>query len=161
MSTRGRKPTPTHLKLVRGNPGKRKIGRGEPTPKIVPCPPPSFLSDDAKVEWGRVSEQLEVLGMLTVVDRAALAAYCQAYGRWALAERELAKVLGGSGFGSGLLYIGANSRMCRNPLITIANEAMRDMVKFSIEFGMTPSSRSRIHVPENTREQDPAEAFFS
>lgn len=161
MPTKGRKPTPTHLKLVRGNPGKRRISENEVRPDVVPASPPSFLSDDAKAEWGRISAQLEALGMLTVVDHAALAAYCQAYGRWVLAERELGKVLGAAGPGGGLLYKGANSRICRNPLISIANEAMRDMVKFCNEFGMTPSSRVRIHVSKDDKEQDPAEAFFA
>jgi len=62
--------------------------------------------------------------------------------------------------GGGLVYVGAKNRMCRHQLISIANEAMRDMVKFSVEFGMTPSSRSRIHVSNDDRQPDPADRFF-
>ena len=56
MATRGRKPTPTHLKLVRGNPGKRALPKkGTEIPVVVEeVTPPEFLSTDAKVEWGRM-----------------------------------------------------------------------------------------------------------
>lgn len=40
-------------------------------------------------EWKRIAEALNRIGLLTQVDRAALAAYCQAYGRWMEAERKL------------------------------------------------------------------------
>ena len=33
MATRGRKPTPTALKLLEGNPGKRKLNDREPKPE--------------------------------------------------------------------------------------------------------------------------------
>ena len=32
---RGRKPTPTHLKAITGNPGKRPINHAEPRPDII------------------------------------------------------------------------------------------------------------------------------
>jgi len=85
MAIRGKKPTPTRLKVVRNNPGRRPIRDGEPRPAILPLTPPSFLSDDSKVEWGRISEHLKVLGLLTVVDRAALSlpiARLTDAGRW-------------------------------------------------------------------------------
>jgi hypothetical protein len=35
----GRRPKPTHLKVVTGNPGKRKLNDKEPTPaKEIPSP---------------------------------------------------------------------------------------------------------------------------
>jgi phage terminase small subunit len=91
MAPRGRKPKPTHLKVVTGNPGKRQINENEPQPDLsIPAPPP-HLSDEAKVEWGRVCDQLYRLKLLSDIDRASLAAYAQAYGRWVQAERALAK----------------------------------------------------------------------
>jgi len=32
---RGPKPTPTHLKLVTGNPGKRRLNQAEPKPEAL------------------------------------------------------------------------------------------------------------------------------
>jgi hypothetical protein len=41
---RGRKPTPTYLKLLKGNPGKRAIRPTvEPPRPAAPPPPPDFL----------------------------------------------------------------------------------------------------------------------
>ena len=82
MAPRGRKPKPTHLKVVTGNPGKRQVNENEPQPDLsIPVSPP-HLSDEAKVEWGRVCDQLYRLKLLSDTDRASLAANAQAYGRW-------------------------------------------------------------------------------
>jgi phage terminase small subunit len=69
----GRKPKPTHLKLVTGNPGRRPLNDCEPQPEIALPPVPPELCDDAKLEWDRVSFELHRAGLLTKVDRAALA----------------------------------------------------------------------------------------
>jgi len=37
-----------------------------------------------------------------------------------------------------------NGNAIQNPLVGMANRAMADMVRYATEFGMTPSSRSRI-----------------
>ena len=36
--TRGRKPTPTGLKLIKGNPGRRPINQGEPIIEATEIP---------------------------------------------------------------------------------------------------------------------------
>src|SRR5215469_12484602 len=87
---RGRRPRPTHLKLVTGNPGRRPLNDAEPRPATGLPAAPAELTADAKTEWQRVARRLHALGLLTTVDRAALAAYCQAWGRWRQAERALA-----------------------------------------------------------------------
>jgi P27 family predicted phage terminase small subunit len=46
----------------------------------------------------------------------------------------------------GLMVRSAKGNAVPNPLVWVANAAMRDMVKYAAEFGMTPSSRSRIKV---------------
>ena len=43
----------------------------------------------AKAEWKRLARYLHDLGIISELDRSALAAYCQAYGRWVEAERKL------------------------------------------------------------------------
>lgn len=82
MATRGRKPTPTAIKELEGNPGKRPLNAKEPKPvkKAPACP--KWLEPEAKKEWRRLSKQLEQLGVLTELDMASFAAYCQAYARW-------------------------------------------------------------------------------
>src|SRR4051812_21402132 len=62
---RGRKPKPTHLKLLDGNPGKRPLNAGEPKPerRIPTCP--AHLNPTAKAEWKRLARQMHVLGIVT------------------------------------------------------------------------------------------------
>ena len=73
----GRKPKPTAVKKLEGNPGKRKLNTKEPNPgKGMPdCP--AWLLPEAKTEWIRLSEKLNQMGVLTDIDRSAFAAYCQ------------------------------------------------------------------------------------
>jgi phage terminase small subunit len=53
---------------------------------------PAHLSRTAKAEWKRLARQLEILGIISQLNRAAFAAYYQAYGRWVEAERKLAEM---------------------------------------------------------------------
>jgi len=158
---RGRKPTPTHLKLVKGNPGKRPTNPSEAAPARNLPNPPTELCDDAKVEWGRVSEELYRLGLLTGIDRAALACYCQAYGRWVQAERAIAEMAKKDPLTGGLLIKTTNGNAIQNPLVGVANKAMADMVRYAVEFGMTPSARSRIETDKaSIPEKDAASRYF-
>lgn len=91
--TMGRPPKPTHLKVLEGNPGKRAINKNEPKPQAKAPSCPAHLDKEAKAEWRRISKQLLQLGLLTEVDRAALAAYCQAWSRWVYAEEKISQLV--------------------------------------------------------------------
>lgn len=156
---RGRKPKPTHLRLIGGNAGRRPLNESEPVPNAtLPSPPPE-LNDDARVEWNRVSDELHRIGLLTGVDRAALAAYCQAFGRWMQAERAITEMAKRDSLTNGLMIKTTNGNAIQNPLIGTANKSMSDMVRYAAEFGMTPSARSRIKA-EAMRDSDPADKYF-
>ena len=71
MAQRGRKPKPTAVKVLEGNPGKRSLNTAEPKPEKKAPRCPSWLEDEAKKEWKRMSKQLEQLGILTEIDMAA------------------------------------------------------------------------------------------
>ena len=155
---RGRKPKPSHLKVVTGTLHPSRENRQEPKPKVSMPSPPSHLSEEAKEEWERLCKDLYNLGILTELDRAALAAYCQAYGRWVQAERAFAEMAEGSPSG-GMVVMTKNDNAIHNPLVGAANKAMADMMRYASEFGMTPSSRSRIK-SDGQAEEDPAESYF-
>jgi P27 family predicted phage terminase small subunit len=104
--------------------------------------------------------ELHGLGLLTGVDRAALAAYAQAYGRWAAAERALAKMAAADPVTGGLLIKTTNGNAIQNPLVGISNKAAAAMVRYASEFGMTPSARSRIEASPSQRDSDPAAKYF-
>lgn len=65
--------------MLTGNPGKRPLNANEPRPEPAIPEAPVELSPAARAEWDRLAAELAALGMLTNLDRAALAAYCGAY----------------------------------------------------------------------------------
>ena len=142
----GRKPIPSSLKQLQGNPGKRPLNDHEPKPRAVlpRCPP--HLSEEAKKEWRRVSRMLHQLGLLTEADVTALALYCQVYGRWIEAEKKLASF--------GMLIKTPNDLPMQSPYLSIANRCFDQLKSMLTEFGMTPSSRSRLSVAQPEEEED-------
>lgn len=157
----GRKPKPTMLKLVTGNPGKRPLPKSEAVVALAEPTPPSFLCDDAKVEWGRVCSALYSAGLMTELDRAALGAYCAAYGRWAQAERAINRMAAKDELNAALMIKTTSGNAIQNPLVGIANKAKADMVRYATEFGMTPSARSRVEAnpPDGEKENSTAKFF--
>ncbi|MFN0055552.1 MAG: phage terminase small subunit P27 family [Planctomycetales bacterium] len=150
---RGRKPKPSVIRILEGNPGKRALNDREPTPPggIPDCP--EYLDDEAKAEWFRTAKVLSDMGLLSQADRTALAAYCTAYSRWVHAEEQVKK------FGS-IVKSPEKGFPMKSPYLTVADQAMETMRKFMVEFGLTPSSRSRIRVPEGGRVRDEFDEFL-
>ncbi len=140
------------MKELAGNPGKRQLNRREPKPANALPPCPRHLSIEAKREWRRMGGELARMGVVTVVDRAALAAYCQAWSRWVDAEGQVARL--------GTIVKTANGNLIQNPYLAVANRAMEQMAKLATEFGMTPSSRSRIQVAEKDAGPSLADVLF-
>ena len=135
----GRKPKPTKLKALKGTLQKCRM-QLEPQPVSFIPAPPACLDRIAKVEWERISAELFGLGLLTNIDMAALAGYCQAYSRWYQESMKMKRE-------SSVIKTALGNRI-QNPRIGIMNTAASEMRKFLIEFGMTPSSRSKVNVGE-------------
>jgi P27 family predicted phage terminase small subunit len=150
---RGRKPKPTIKSTLEGNPGKRPQNGREPTPSagIPRCP--KHLDDEAKAEWFRTAKVLKGMGLFTLADRTALAAYCTAYSRWVEAERMVKK------FGM-VVKTPEKGFPMKSPWLCIAEQSLETMRKLMVEFGLTPSSRSRIRVPDHSGEIDELDAFL-
>ncbi len=142
----GRKPLPSNVKLLKGTNRADRENKKEPKPKLKIPEPPDHLSKLALIEWGRVSGELLKLGLLSEIDMAALSAYCQCFSRWAEAEEELKE--------STLTIKTESGNVIQNPLVGIANKAMDKMIKCLVEFGMSPSSRSKVtaHLPDQDDE---------
>ncbi len=136
MAQRGRKPKPTAVKVLEGNPGKRSLNTAEPKPEKKAPRCPSWLEDEAKKEWKRMSKQLEQLGILTEIDMAAFAGYCQAYARWKEAEEFITQ--------HGTIVKTPSGYWQQVPQVSIAQTYLKIMNKFCEQFGLTPSARSRI-----------------
>jgi P27 family predicted phage terminase small subunit len=137
---RGRKPKPTHLKAITGNPGKHPLNHQEPRPEIAVPECPTELSEAAQREWQRLVGELASLNLLTNLDRAALAAYCGAYALWAEATEAIQKF--------GVMVKSPTGFPIQSPYVSIANRQAEIMLRISAEFGFTPASRGRIAAPK-------------
>jgi P27 family predicted phage terminase small subunit len=124
------------MKLRDGNPGGRALNRWEPKPVASAPTCPAHLSATAKAEWKRLAHQLEYLGILSQLDRAALAGYCQAWGRWVEAERKLKE--------TPILLRTPAGYVQPSPWLGIANKQLELMHRFMGELGLSPASRSRV-----------------
>jgi len=142
---RGRKPIPTALKLVRGNPGGRPLNMDADAPALDANVMPDWLSDGARKHWPTIAEHLRTAGLLTVLDATALGLYCEAFARWKDANEKVVKL--------GAVVKSAHGYPIPSPYLQVANQAYAQMTRMLAEFGMTPSSRSRCTL---TRPDDPA-----
>ena len=146
MAIAGRKPKPIQLRIIEGNRGHRPIKKTLKTAPLMP-PCPVWLNKIAKTEWKRITPLLFKLGVLTREDMAALASYCENYailvqcGNYINRRGGYAKYL-----------CGKNSQTA--PHLTAMNKAWQNIKAFCAEFGMTPSSRGRINIPEATEEHN-------
>jgi P27 family predicted phage terminase small subunit len=155
----GRKPKPTHLKLLEGEVNKHRINFDEPkpTPEAPKCP--VWLSKEGRKEWKRLAPEMERLGLLTKADFAMFAAYCSAVGKLAWAEREIKKrrnyelkkiktqnLKESEVPTTGGMVDQAETKKGYTtlPAVWIYNKSLEQIRSFGSEFGLSPSSRTRI-----------------
>lgn len=135
MAKSGRKPQPTALKIARGV-RKDRIPVSEPPLLEGEIEMPSYLDERAREEWGRMARLMGRMGILSASHGPALGLYCMSYSRLVNAEEQLRKE------GSTVpTKLGGHQS---NPYVRIAREASRQMQSLLVEFGMTPSSSTRV-----------------
>jgi P27 family predicted phage terminase small subunit len=159
MAVRGKRPNPTYLKIVK-NVRKSRINQAEAQPPRDLPQPPDLLSVEALEEWNRVSGDLYTAGLLTKIDRAVLALYCQCWGRWLVAERIIAADAARDPDGAGLLARTSNGTVVQAVAVGVARRAMHDCARFASGLGMTPSSRSRVTAVPPSDPNDPESVYF-
>lgn len=139
---------PTALKVVRGNPGHRPLNEREPKPASAdPEDIPDWLSPEAAKRWPVIARQLAEAGVLTVLDRHALAQFCESFAIWKQAYDKVLKF--------GLVVKAQSGFPVQSPYLSIANIQSERMLRILCEFGMTPASRTRV----TASKPDAAEAF--
>lgn len=154
---RGRKPKPSHLKLVTGNPGRRPLNKAEPKAARSRPSAPAHMSDKARETWGYVSALLDDMGVLTKVDALALELLCEAYADFLAAANELKAQ--GSDYYETMSQTG--STMYRaHPALAKKQDADRRIRGWLAEFGMTPSARSRVKGDGEKTDEDAAAKYF-
>lgn len=133
VGRRGPKPDPTAVKILKGNPRKKALNDQEAEPELAIPERPQHLKGLARQEWDRVARELFGLGLLSNIDRAALAFYCSNWAMAITARRRLAKET---------LVIADKP----NPRIRIAERAEECAMRYAAHLGMSPSARTAIRV---------------
>ena len=149
---RGAKPKPTHLKLIEGNPGKRKLNRNEPKPQGDLCDAPDWLTEEQKAGWAYAISNAPA-GLMKRLDRAALTAFVVAEDM----HRQASVAVGKFGL---ITKSPSKGEPMQNPYLPIINRQAQIMLKAAAELGFTPSSRSRVEIVGGETE-DPADRFFA
>lgn len=133
----GRKPKPSAVHRASGD--GFKVSADEPKPERSSLVAPEYLSSGARKAWDRAAKDLDACGILTNVDEAALAHYCEQFALWQEAVQHIKR--------NGMLLTSKKTgSVVPNPSIRIANSAHDRLVKMMVEFGMTPSSRARVRM---------------
>jgi len=167
MGKRGPSGEPTHLKLLKGNPGKRVLNDNEPQPEMLDdfiAPPHVFEDDLAARKWDEAVRVLHDMGVMTEADVETLARYCLLWSHW-MAMREQCKQLGRQ-----IIHYEADPNRTDGrlrirwaqpaPWAVDEKAARKDLLQLEREFGLTPSSRSQVTIHSN-KADDPLEAFIS
>jgi P27 family predicted phage terminase small subunit len=145
------------LRVLRGNPGKRRINRREPKLPVDAPACPRWLNAEAKRVWRETVPLLREMRILTRADRDALASYCLSYAQLKSAQQFLDE--------HGLVYpirdeAGRIKCMVPFPQVAIVRSCQQVLRSYQQEFGMTPSARTRVQeIPDLYMDPD-EERFF-
>jgi len=153
MARPGTKPKPTALKKLAGNPGRRPLNEREPQYGLESTSAPrSRLNNDGKRLWRTLAPRLGRVGLLTEVDKATLEMLCLHYQMVRQAVDAIEEY--------GLFAAGSQGQTVAHPAVAILNANSAAFRRYATEFGLTPSSRTRLEIPERGEEETLAEALF-
>lgn len=156
--TRGPLPKPTALKMLEGNPGKRSLNLADGlNPRVEVPSAPKHLGIEARKEWKRITPLLEELGLISGLDRTALALYCQAVGR--LSELETAfngqiKLLvdGGADYSDAVYQashaVTPSGYAQQSVMVQLIKSHREQVNRYLMHFGLSPAARGRVQ-PSN------------
>ena len=148
----GRKPKPSHLKLLAGNPGKRKINDREPRPRRTIPRAPTKMSRDERAAWNSFAPVLDRMGVLTEADKARLVLLCEAFADY----RRARAVIDSAGPTYSTLTPTGDTMYRPRPEYAQMIDAWKRVAISLSEFGLTPAARSKIR----TNLPDADDAWF-
>lgn len=161
MGARGPKPTPTVLKLINGNPGKRPLNLSDGVNPVIRVPAhPKWLGHHAIKEWRRISAELVELGLIAEIDKASLATYCQTWGDLCdletafAAQKRMAKSRNPdseSALVAAYFYKTPTGFMRDSQLHRKIIELRSELDRYVRNFGLNPAARARVSASTYTQ----------
>ncbi len=145
MGKRGPAKTPPALAKLRGDTRPSVVNPSAPDPPAEAVVPPEYLDLDALGVWNRLAPTLEARGILTKWDVDAFAAYCTAV----VHHRRAVEAVNRSG-----ILVGRGSATVKHPALQVVRDQAALIVTLGGRFGLTPSDRSSIRLPEAPQDGD-------
>lgn len=135
---------PAALKEFDGNPGKRRLNKSEPKPKLG-LTAPVGMTARAKTVWLKLSNSMP-LGVFTACDTFLLAAYCEAV---SVHQTATAKIVKGPAETTG-----STGQVKVSPWFSTQADAARLIVQIGAKLGLDPVSRQHINTEDSGKVDD-------
>jgi len=148
----GRPKTPTAQLKIHGTFRRDRRYDDEPMPEVGIPERPKFLKGPARKEWDRITPILLEMRCITDADMAMIAAYCFEWGLYATLAKKVKYV--------DLIVTTINGNEILNPLYNARNRALKNFKELASEFGLSPSSRTRIKATTEPGKQNPFAALM-
>lgn len=136
----GPRTKPKAIKELAGTLRPDRVNPDEPSPtaldKVPPCP--RHIKGEARKQWRRTAKVLVATGVLTQGDLPALEMFCTLYARWKDAQGKLDEF--------GVMLRNKDGWFEPSPYLRVVEDCLKQMRGYMVEFGITPSSRSRVSV---------------
>ncbi len=132
----GRKPVPRNLRLVRGSRRATLAGDSEPVVPVIAPEPPEHLTEVEAEKFRETAALLAKMRIMSEADVDALALYATTWVRYLAATDKVREL--------GMIVKSPKDYPMQNPFLSIANRAQKDCMSILSEFGLTPSSRTRV-----------------
>lgn len=139
-----RPQTPSRIKELSGNPGKRAVNRTEPRPSGGPKAPRT-LTKAAKPVWTRLVASMPE-GVYSACDEHLLATYCEQVVMFQMAVAALNS--------EPPITTGSQGQQVVSPWVKVMNEASRLISTVGAQLGLNPSARQNINVDKGEPEDD-------
>lgn len=152
------KPIPTALKVLRGNPGRRKLNRHEPKPQLG-AEYPGWLADlgdpSLRQIWDELADRLNRARVLTDCDGEALA---QLTHKVVLYRKAAMALKDGSSYQT-VTETGAVMQRAK-PEVAMLSDLGKQIRGLLSDFGMNPSARTKVSTVGAVDPGDPFTEFF-
>lgn len=164
MGRRGPPPLPDALRKARGQKHRKKEAKSVKHPSVSIGAPkaPAHLGYDpvALAAWVQLCKHLMKMRVLAPADGPVLEGLVMAYSRALAADKIVRR--------DGMIVTRKGRGVAAHPAVKISFQSWRDVRVFAQEFGLTPSSRTRVHTvgvaantpQEGEKHQQDAEDFL-
>ena len=141
------RPVPTALKIVRGTDQPCRVNPDEPVIASDKIIRPPHVKGAAKKFWEQFVPTMQAAGIISNADVPGIEALCRKYAEWNQYQKAAER--------DGLIIMKVNGDLVASPYISLAQKSFDSFRLMLTEFGMTPSSRTKVSTikPKETKDE--------